>query len=109
MRHAKRLGAATLASSMSLLTTFGLAQAISSSEAPSAPSPSGGEALPSAARVGGEGPTRILVIRRSHPSASTSDARTIYVQAPPTATAPAPNPASVPAAPAPATATTRTS
>lgn len=94
MRHAKRLGAAALASSVSLLTTFGLAEAISVSQKDPVAAPTGGVNGQTATSAG-KGPSRILVIRRSLPSADTTAAGTIYVQVPATAPlsgAPAPGP-----------------
>lgn len=90
MRHARRIWAATLASSVSLLTTFGLAEAIRASDQGS----SGATAAKSVtAGVPTGGPSRIVVIRRSRPSDTIVQGRTVYVQAPSSSTV------SVPAAP----------
>lgn len=91
MRHAKRLGAATVASSVSLLTTFGLAGAIRVSEGSAAPATTDSQRNIARAASGSGGPSRLLVIRRSAPTTS-SGGGTIYIQAPSTAVAVAPAP-----------------
>lgn len=91
MLHAKRLGAATLASSISLLTTFGLTEAIRATEEPPALA-TGGAQKSIAWTSGARGPSRILVIRRSAPSVPSSRGGTVYVQAPAPAPAPPPIP-----------------
>ena len=101
MRHARRLGAATLASSVSLLTTFGLAGAIRASEGSAAPATTDSQVNIARAASGSGGPSRLLVIRRSAPT-GTSEGGTIYLQAPSTATAAV-------VAPAPAVPTTSSS
>lgn len=92
MRHAKRLGAATVASSVSLLTTFGLAGAIRVSEGSAAPATTDSQRSIARAASGSGGPSRLLVIRRSAPTSTSSGGGTIYIQAPSTAVAVAPAP-----------------
>ena len=105
MKHARRLGAAAVASSVSLLATVGLAEAITAADdADTAPAPATTGVAERRDPGGSKGPTRLIVIRRSRDATEVSGG-TVYVQAPSTAgvavaTAPAP---------APATATTRSS
>jgi hypothetical protein len=107
MRHAKRIGAAAIASSLSLLTTLGVAEAIDASDGSAdAPAPAANERARTTAAPRTKGPSRLIVIRRTKPAAGSSGG-TVYVQAPTTTTVTAPAPA--PAAPAPAPAAPVTS
>jgi hypothetical protein len=106
MRNAKRLGAAAVATSVSLLTTAGLAEAIKTDQQATGTEGAGGGTDVVRAAARDRGPSRLVVIRRRTPAGASSSGGTIYVQAPPTTTT-----AMAPAAPAPAPAapTTRSS
>jgi hypothetical protein len=102
MRHARRLGAAAVASSVSLLTTFGVAEGIRAIEDPATPSTAGNAKVAvRRTKAVKNGPSRLLVIRRATPTTGGSvSGGTIYVQAAGTATATS-APAPVAQAPAP--------
>lgn len=98
MRHARRLGAVAIASSVSLLTTIGVAEAIRSIEDPGTPTAAGTQVAAGRTAAGKSGPSRLLVIRRATPAQAASSGGTIYVQASATTTTTAPV-AQAPAAP----------
>lgn len=102
MRHARRLGAVAIASSVSLLTTIGVAEAIRSIEDPGTPTAAGTQVAAGRTAAGKSGPSRLLVIRRATPAQAASSGGTIYVQASATTT-------TAPVAQAPAAPTTSSS
>jgi hypothetical protein len=85
VRHAKRLRAATVVSSVSLLTTVGLADAINAFEGPSGQTKSYSEDDVARAVAGSGGPTGLLVIKKH----AAPGGGAVYIEASSSATAPA--------------------
>jgi hypothetical protein len=96
VKNLRRLGAATVASCLSLLATLGLAGAIDASQETGASAQPPTSEKPATAKRAPGAPTRLVVIRR--PTRTDAPAGTIYVQ-PPSNTSVAAPPAPVPAAP----------